>query len=330
MKKLCAAAGIPVASCVAILTAAIMVIVPTGPVGAATPATWCRPEGILRASALPRVIDPAQCAMIGRIVRDGPVAATVPPRGLGVAVEALTPTGEEALVVVTRPDGTVVLSRTGSERAAARRAAASARSGPTVPLDPSACSDTAHTFTGWTVSGSFHWYFNKSSTPSEVNADNAETAVLNATRAWPQETNDCGRSDAVSASQFYEGVTTQGVNIDTQGQCTTNDGLNVIGFGTLPSGTVGETCTWFSGGTVVESDARLNKGVYDWTANPTGSCSNKYDVQSVATHERGHTFGLDHPGSGHANLTMYAFAFTCDTRARTLGLGDMLGVEALY
>jgi len=48
------------------------------------------------------------------------------------------------------------------------------------------------------------------------------------------------------------------------------------------------------------------------------------------THERGHTFGLDHVGTQssdtHSELTMYPSVKPCNDSHRTLGLGDMLGL----
>jgi hypothetical protein len=57
---------------------------------------------------------------------------------------------------------------------------------------------------------------------------------------------------------------------------------------------------------------KYNKSVYSWTLSPGGSCSNKYDVQAVGTHERGHTFGMGHVSEAdHANLTMSTQTSAC-------------------
>lgn len=59
--------------------------------------------------------------------------------------------------------------------------------------------------------------------------------------------------------------------------------------------------------------------------------SDKFDVENIASHELGHVAGLGHdnpPKSGC--LTMYKFAGLGETQKRTLGLGDKLGMDALY
>ena len=66
-----------------------------------------------------------------------------------------------------------------------------------------------------------------------------------------------------------------------------------------------------------------------WTAN--GTTTTAFDVENVASHEFGHVAGLGHdnpPRSGC--LTMYTFAGEGETQKRTLGLGDKLGMDALY
>ena len=63
----------------------------------------------------------------------------------------------------------------------------------------------------------------------------------------------------------------------------------------------------------------------------TDGSSDKFDVENVASHEFGHVAGLGHdnpPKSGC--LTMYKFAGLGETQKRTLGLGDKLGMDALY
>jgi hypothetical protein len=67
--------------------------------------------------------------------------------------------------------------------------------------------------------------------------------------------------------------------------------------------------------------------------NPTAaSCRNRYDLEAVMTHERGHTFGLNHVSeSGHGNLTMSTqINGPCQLTERTLGWGDVLGLDNKY
>ncbi|MFC8670668.1 hypothetical protein [Streptomyces sp. NPDC057199] len=111
--------------------------------------------------------------------------------------------------------------------------------------------------------------------------------------------------------------------------------VSVWDGGNLKSSAVATTCsyTWSMPGVkndLREADVRFNTHDYDFTNKLTSSCSNKYDIRSVGTHEAGHVFGLGHVGSGHSNLTMYANSFTCKTIARTLGKGEVLALRGIY
>jgi len=97
------------------------------------------------------------------------------------------------------------------------------------------------------------------------------------------------------------------------------------------SSTIAVTTTWYytASGDAVESDGRYNT-YYAWATDGSGGAM---DVLNIATHEIGHTFGLDHPRGQPAKiscLTMYAYGSLGETAKRTLGDGDLLGIRAIY
>lgn len=107
------------------------------------------------------------------------------------------------------------------------------------------------------------------------------------------------------------------------------NGVDQIGWKRLGSGTIAVTTTWYypSTGLAVESDAAYSTK-YAWTL---GGTTRSYDVQEIGTHELGHTFGLgDLYDPADACLTMYGYGTYGATHARTLGDGDVLGIQAIY
>jgi hypothetical protein len=193
------------------------------------------------------------------------------------------------------------------------------------------CTDKAYTLYSNTWNTLYQWRFNASTTPSEVSQDNATSAVKDAVKNITQAHNDCGMSDKVSATQLYKGTTTKTPNEGSNSSCLGSDGTSVVAFGDLASTDLAFTCWWTSGNHTVEADIRLNKVEFSWVVNIGPSCVTKYSVEAVATHEFGHAFGLGHVSELlHGSLTMSPVILPCQSSEKTLGKGDVLGLEAHY
>lgn len=257
-----------------------------------------------------------------RVEVDG-VGVIVPEPGTEVWAAALRPdSGTSVLGVETRADGSVVVHR-----------------GPVVtveagePVGPAqgACSDGAYSLHADTWKKSYRWQFNKDSAPSEVDADRATSAVRDGVGNIPQANNDCGLADRVGATQKYQGTTGQDGNIGSDSTCKSSNGKNVVGFGNLLAAHLAFSCWWIMNGNVVEGDIRLNKTEYDWVVKIGGGCATKFSVEGVVTHEAGHVFGLGHVSEAlHGSLTMSSVMLACQSSEKTLGLGDVRGLEAQY
>ena len=109
------------------------------------------------------------------------------------------------------------------------------------------------------------------------------------------------------------------------------DGSNTVFWGGIdgPGGIVALTRFWYWSNPkeMVEFDI-----VFDieepWS---TTGAEDALDVQSMMTHELGHTLSLEDLKSPvDGALTMYAYTWLGDRGKRSLGIGDILGIQALY
>ncbi len=106
------------------------------------------------------------------------------------------------------------------------------------------------------------------------------------------------------------------------------DHINRVVWGTLNPGVIAVTYLWYNPASkqMVEFDMVFNN-YYLWR---TDGADNAMDLQNIATHEFGHNGLSDLKSSKDQALTMYAYSDLGETIKRTLGTGDMLGIQKLY
>ena len=190
---------------------------------------------------------------------------------------------------------------------------------------PAPCADPAYNLLGGKEpNGHYDWAFQASSTPAGLSATGVRDVLRRSFTNVTTAHNDCGLPDNVSATHTYLGTTS------LRPRCNQMDGHNVVGFKSLPFGTLAVTCYWISGNTIVEADMQINSDE-DWALSQA-ACFHQILLEATITHEAGHVFGLDHVGERkHGRLTMSPFVDgQCNNNESTLGLGDVKGLEHLY
>lgn len=167
----------------------------------------------------------------------------------------------------------------------------------------------------------------------EINTSNSEG--LSSNYIFTNLTDNIGKwENAVDASPNILGdgtVTNEVLIADT----TSPDNKNEIYFADVGSpGAIAVTIVWGifsgppSGRELVEWDQVYDQVDYDWSDSGAPA---KMDFENIATHELGHTFGLnDLYNSGCTAETMYGYATEGETNKRDLNNGDIEGINKLY
>lgn len=122
------------------------------------------------------------------------------------------------------------------------------------------------------------------------------------------------------------------LKINTTGYFNDTDGINRVTWADLGiSGIIAVNYFWFYTATkeMIESEVRFNSQ-YTWSVND--SCADDaMDLQNVATHEFGHNGLNDLYMPPSIALTMQGWSYgDGETDKRTLGTGDISGIQALY
>lgn len=160
-------------------------------------------------------------------------------------------------------------------------------------------------------------------------ADRVE--ITKGQHSFDYTTNDCGLADTTNFVSRYGGTTTQTPH-------TYYDGVNVVDFGSLSNlgvtseAAIAATFNWATSTDITDSDIRFEQPpsdsgqTFSWQTSPQPGA---FDIWNTAAHEAGHARGLAHALTSEW-LTMNRFSLTNSTRLQTLGLGDVLGLRALY
>jgi hypothetical protein len=298
------------------------------------------PSGVLDLQDLPEGTSVEECQAVGRTVENDGLALVIPEAGAGVGTEELYPDHALMFEVSVSDDGTITYL-TEEEATTRERLQFQQRA------EPAECSQDEYNTADLKEYGTYDWYIGDGSYPASMTAQQFNGKVANSINGITGAYNDCGLRDNVDASDSFRNYTDlesdmhvdHGTTLCGDGSTDGRDGssvwdaANIDGHGDPP---LAKTCSWTvptpgRKNDLVEADVRFNITDYDFTINPTERCSQKYDVISIGTHEAGHVFGLAHVDEKEfPTMTMSTDASTCDISQRTLGLGDVKGLESIY
>jgi hypothetical protein len=312
-------------SLVTCLTAGVLVAASVQATAAArTVDERCIGRGPIPASALAHGAASLGCSLVGRVVTAGRVSVVVPPAGVTVAGDGIGRHGEVTglRVANTGDDVRALLG------AAAHSGSAGAAS------DPPACADKTFHLEGHRWAKSLRYRVALSRAPKRYDRRTLVRQIEAANGNMRKGRNTCGKPNLRTPVGHDDGRTATQPNIkpgDTSVTCGAYNTHNVVGFGNLPGGLLGWTCYWYLSrtGRMGAADIMIDTGGSLTTHLPS-PCTNQWDLEGIVTHEFGHAYGMAHTGSGHSNLTMQHAATPCSTYARTLGLGDWLGMKQMY
>lgn len=287
----------------------------------------CVGHGPIPAAALTRGAAAPACSLVGRVVTDGRVAVRVPPPGVSVAGEGVGRHGESRSLQVTNTGTTVRAVSDAGATSTTQRGTAERRA--SLP----ACKDRTFHLEHHRWATRLRYRINLAHRPKGFVGKTVIAQIRAANANMRKGRNTCGRPRLKTPLSSYLGRTAVRPNVrpgKSSVSCGKANTKNVVGFGNLPGGLLGWTCYWwFASGRMGAADIMIDTGSNLKTHLPK-PCRNKWDFEGVVTHEWGHAYGMAHTGAGHANLTMQHALSPCSKYARTLGLGDWLGMNHMY
>lgn len=191
-----------------------------------------------------------------------------------------------------------------------------ARPGGTANCVNAGAATNRYVLTGWAVQGNKTALFNTTTLPAYLGLSATTSALQAGFSAW-QGAPSINVSNSTSSSL----------------KPTANHQYELM-FGKAGGTTLAVTYTWQWSTGEIESDTLFNTSVVWANLGAEGdgcyeTAGAVYDVGNIATHEFGHTFGLDHPSSARFE-TMYAYGYSGETLKRSPTSGDLAGINAIY
>ncbi|QSB22028.1 matrixin family metalloprotease [Curtobacterium sp. 24E2] len=286
----------------------------------------------------------AGCAAVAgsTVVADGR-AFTVPEKGTAVVLDSVAVQGMASApdVAVFNTDSGVSVkigddwqgtapARSSAQKSLQGKAVRSSSTDGTSSSTPGGVIAAASCAANFNLEGntwrtSVGWRYNEANSKATYAYDELKAAA----NKWGGNISACGASGVSGAKNTPLGATGSDPAVTGDLACSAQDRKNVIGWGSLPIGTLAATCTFvdLTGLTSTESDQKYSTR-YAWSS--TSSCSgNRFDLRGVAVHEWGHTFGLGHVDQA-SRLVMKPASDYCEQSQRSLGYGDFLGIIQAY
>ncbi len=161
--------------------------------------------------------------------------------------------------------------------------------------------------------GVMRWYYNDANRPAGISMSAVLAQLNNSMSKW---------SGVCNISFAYQGTTTTGFSL-TQNPAVI-DGVNVIGWDAtnITAPTTGITnIAWDGTNNIVDAEIRFN-------ANYSATYSPAQNFDATATHEIGHSIGIDH--SDVANQVMSGPPLTSYSGMTALGSDDIAACVHLY
>jgi len=311
------------------------------------------PGGLLDQQELPAGSDVVECGAVDRLVASSDnLVIQIPAPGNSITMTTTEYDGAgSAFAVRVANDGTIsytepaYIEGSGAASVADEQAIED-------ELDPelfdedtraasptSACNRSTFTRHDTPLAGNYVWFLGDGKRPMGLTDGFTAGVMFDALNTIVSLRNPCGVGGSLSVGWSYGGVDSRESDFtlsDGRSVCSNDpDSVSTVDFGDLANNgnpAVAMACRWNYRGEAYQSDVRFNTTDYNFTRYPRNSnCDDRFDLQSVATHEFGHTFGLrDLPNFDDRYLTMYKSSFRCRALARTLGRGDALGLRGLY